>query len=424
MTNAYQSYEKVRQSIAKGANPRRIPELDRFIPDYNGKTNEELMQILLGTVFDPDVLYDFLDGKFKSLVETTANQGTKRTGQLSWGAGFNGRAAQMAYERTGQTRFIELYIKFFNEMLAFRDDALGLYDHYHDRIMTSWGVDGESVTTNAGYGIWCSHVTHYSVLMEPATGIARLIHERPELSAYKDFADRIVADFNQGYREFDMDIRHIPGTEEIWYWRPTKFQYEATNHLHLQGEALLNMYAITKDQVYADRIASLLRTFEKSARIDNKGFAAWDYHPYFAQSGSANNRRQKSEFIWKASFTVPFVYAANQQGFPVDRTLIDAMTKTIRDHVLANNDYAGNLHPRGSKPFLQRLRNPVSAEGSKALSIVGFLAASVEDPSITDQLRTIVATRRDIFPSGWLRPAERKPSVKGPLGYAFMMKPS
>jgi len=195
MENAYQSYERVRRSIARGARPQNIQDLTRFIPDPDGKSNEELTQILLGTVFDPDVLYDFLKGGFERILEATAQQGKQRNGQLAWGSGFSGRAAQVAYENTGQTRFLDLYISFFEELQAFRDDVLGRYDDYHNRVMTSWGVAGEAVTTNAGVGIWCSHITHYSVLIQPATAMARLVHENTGLSAYKGFADRVVDDF-------------------------------------------------------------------------------------------------------------------------------------------------------------------------------------------------------------------------------------
>lgn len=421
MKDAYQTYEAVRVALTRGKRPSSIRELPRFIPDFEGKSNDVLLQELLGTVFDPDVLFDFLSARFERLIVETRKKGRLRDGQLSWNAGIHGGVAQLAYERTRQVRFLDLYIDFHDKILEFRDDVRGQYDDFHGRVMTSWGVAGETAVIDAGFGIWVSHVTHFGVIMQPATGFARLIHEDPALSKYREFADRVVADFAVGYREFDFDLRHLPGTDEVWYWRPLKLIYEPTNHMHLVGESLLNMYAITGDEFYADRIRSFIRTFEKSARIDRRGFVAWDYHPYFAQSGRLFQRRQKSEVTWKASHTVPFVYAALKDGFSVDRGLVDAMTKTIREHVVANNDYASNLNPKGSVPFSKRRKKREGPEHSKVFTIAGFLAASDEDPRIKDLIVNTVVTRRDMFPDGWLNPAERASHTKGPLAYAFML---
>ncbi len=421
MDNAYRAYEAVREALAAGTAPGSIAGLERFLPDPGDADNAALMERLLGTVFDADVLYDFLAEKFRDILAEAEEQGRARGGQLSWNAGFHGRAALVAHERTGEDRFLDLYADLYQRALPLRDDALGAHDDYHGKVMTSWGVAGETAATNAGFGIWVSHVTHYGVMMQPATELARRVLADPGLGRHKALADRIVADFDTGYREFDYDLRHLPGTDEIWYWRPVKFLYEPTNHVHLIGEAMLNHHAVTGDALYAERIRSFIRTFEKSATVNKKGVVGWNYHPYFAQSGSRNNRRQKSELTWKASHTIQFVYAADRMGFAVDPDLLAAMTRTIRDHVLAGNDFAGNIHPRGSKPYLERFHKEGVTDHPKALTITGYLAAAEADPTIRERVRRIVATRRDMFPHGWLKPAERKAYSKGPLGYAHML---
>lgn len=273
-----------------------------------------------------------------------------------------------------------------------------------------------------GAGQWVSHVTPFAVLMQPATGFARLIRRSPDLDAYAGFADRVEDYVRAALLEFEMDTCKVPETGETWYWRPLGDHYEPTNHMHLLGETLLDMYAMTQDPFFADRIRSFLRTFERSVRIDEDGFVAWKDHPHFTHTNWGFLRHETSEPVWKACLTVPFLYAAKADGFAVDPDVLGAVSRTIRDHVVANNDIAGSLHPEGSVPLVDKQKNTKPKARAHPSCVFCFLAAGEDCPEIVERIRTVVSTRHDLFPDGWLKPARKLVASPGPLGYAYMMQ--
>ncbi len=406
--NAFAAYEAVRKMLSDGIDPETIPYLDCFLPDrLSSDDPQKILSQFLGEVFEPNALYGYLQRKSEEHLHKVVQQGDLRHGSMAWGTGMLGNIALVAYQRTGQTRFVDLYVDFFERVMEMRDSVLGLHDDYHDRVMDAWG--SANLGRNAGdASLWVAHVTHFSIIMRPATGFARLINEDPALAEYRPFAEDVIDFFSTAYRQFDVDLRPAEGADEVWFWRPLVNKFEATNHVHLQGQTLLNMYAITGDEFYADRIRWIIRVFERGVEIDKDGYIAWNYFPYLQVPESMNdpNARGYSEYVWKAGLTVPFLYEAVQAGFEVDPSIIAATTKTIREHVVANNDLAHYFHPRnqGSIP-----------EDAGRASIIGFLSAATDDPAIEAQIIDIITTRRDLYPEGWLN------SGRMALGYATQL---
>lgn len=414
--NAYAAYLAVGESLTADADPEGIPYLDCFLPGVEaGEPAQAVRARFVGEVFDADVLYGYLERAFEQSLLRAIGEGNLRHGGLAWGSGNLGNIALLAYQRTRQERFIDLYLAYFERVMAMRDSVLDFHDDYHDRVMDAWG--SANLGRNAGDPeIWVAHVTHFSIVMLPATGFARLIRDDPALSRYEDFADEVVAFFGPAYRQFDVDLKPAAGTDEVWFWRPLVDKFEATNHLHLQGQTLLNMYALTGDPFYAERIRWIIRVFEVGVMLDDDGLAAWNYHPYLQvpESKDDSNARGYSEFVWKAALTVPFLYQAEHQGFAIDPEIMAATTKTIREHVVADNDYAQNFHPKGSRPIADRIKKTDST--SPPGSIAGFLPAAIDDPGIATQIRTIVATRPDLYPTGWFLSDELV------AGYAYFLE--
>ncbi len=410
--NALAAYEAVRKQLFDHVDAAKIPYLDCFLSgsDLDGSAEDVLQRFLTG-VFDANVMYGFLKQEFDRTLYRTVREGNLRHGTLAWGSSKLGGVALRAYQTTGQTRFVDLYLKYFEHLMAIRDSVLGFHDDYHDRIMDSWG--SANLGRNAGDpSLWVAHVTHFSLIMLPATGFARLIKEDPRLAAYDHYADEIDSFFKSAYRQFDVDLKPAEGTDEVWYWRPLVDKFEATNHMHLQGQALLNMYALTGDEFYADRVRWIIRVFEKGTKIDDNGMIAWNYFPYFqvADAMGDSNARGNSEFVWKAGFSVPFLYQAEHEGFAIDPKIMAATTRTIRDHVVANNDLAQSFHPDDSRSISERDKK--TENDNPTSSIIGFLSAAVDDPAIETQITNIIATRHDLFPDGWLGTGEMA------LGYA------
>lgn len=415
VSNAFATYQMLRTTLGQSVDPRKVEYLDCFLPENkisssSRDTHEEFMR----SVFSSDVMYSYLSAAFEAVLYKTVEEGNLRHGKLAWGSGHLGNSALLAYKSTGEKRFVELYVNYFERVLELRDTKLGLFDGYHNKVMNSWG--SANLGRNSGdTSSWVAHVTHFSVIMVPATGFAQEIKTNSELSEFEPFADQVIDFFNSAYREFDVDLRPAEGTNEVWYWRPLIDKFEATNHLHIQGQALLNMYALTEQQFYADRVNWIIRVFEKGVEIDEDGFIAWNYHPYLQIESAMQDRnaREYSEFVWKASLTVPFIFEAAAAGFDVDPSIVEATTKTILEHVVANNAYALNLHPNNYRPIEDRRAKLDSA--GPAASITGFLSDVAKEPEIAGKILEIVATRPDLYAKGWFV------SEKMSRGYAFFL---
>lgn len=412
---AFFAYQAVFEALMQDKPPAQIAYLDCFLPGGSAISSpKEARERFLSEAFDADVMYSYLNHAAAVALTQTINQGELRHGKLAWASGHLGSAALTAWDRTGQVRFVTFYLSYFDKLMALRDSQLGIRDDFHGRVMDAWG--SANLGRNTGDpSIWVAHVTHFSVIMGPATGFAQRVLTDPALAAYRPQAERIVAFFDSAYPQFDVDRRRPDGTDELWYWRPLIDQYEATNHLHIQGEALVNMYLATRNPDYAERIRAILRIFEKGAEIDAQGFAAWNYNPYFQteEQSRDHNARERSEFVWKGGLTVPLLYKATAAGFPVDPALMAAITHTVRDWVVADNTFKRNINPQESGPINERDRRTESA--GPAASITGFLQAADADPEIAARIRTMVATRPDLFPQGWFT------SDKMSRGYAWFL---
>ncbi len=418
--NGFFAYEHVRRQLKNGQPVADIEYIDCFLePDEIPIDPELALQEFTRTAFNSNVLYSYLRKNYGNAFVTNKDTGQPQ-GIAAWNAFPFGAAAVVAFDKTGERRFLELYIQYFEQILNFRDVKLGNFDDHHDKLMNSWGSN--NLSRKKWYTSkrkWVSHVTLFSVIVLPATDFARRIKSDPELVEYTEFADKVVEHFDSAYKEFDQDNVKIPGSNGTWYWRPLQSKYEATNHLHLQGQALLNMYAMTGDMAYRDKIKNIIKVFEQGVQVDDNGLAAWNYHPYFQVKSAMDNpnAREFSEPTWKAGLTVPFIYQAKADGFEIDPTIFNAVTKTIIEHVLAENNYAITFHPKNG------LSNPTRKQmwlfdryKSKTATIARFLPASADDKIVSDLILETVSTRQDLFPKGWF---ERPDSA---VGYAFFLR--
>lgn len=110
----------------------------------------------------------------------------------------------------------------------------------------------------------------------------------------------------------------------------------------------MNIYAMTGELTYRNKKEDIIEVCEQGVQVDDKGLAAWNYHPYFQVKSAMDNpnAREFSEPTWKADLTVPFLYQANSDGFEIDPIVFNAMTKTIIENVLTENKYAITSHPK------------------------------------------------------------------------------
>jgi hypothetical protein len=391
--HAYPAYAAIDAALAAGTAAAEVPHLDCFLPGAEDGAAGALAAFRT-TVFDADVLYGFLDRRFERTLASALRVGQDRESELAKATDRFGTAALIAFHRTGETRFLDLFRAYFDRLMQISDRALGWHDDFHGRVMDGWGA------SNLVKDRWVVHVTHFGNFMAPATGFARAVLEDPDLAEHADWARQIVDFHRSAWRQFDADLRPVPGSELQWYWRPLKDKFEATNHVHMQGVALLNVHAVTGDPLYAERIRAILDAFEAGVTLHPDGTASWRYSPHFQVEDALSDRmsRQPSEHTWKGAATVPFLYLAARDGFRLSPEVEAAVTKTIATHVVAGPGLTLHVHPEGSRQL-----TPEDLATYPGLGGVfgGYHFAALADPGIEAQILAIVAAASDLFPGGW-----------------------
>ncbi|MGR3659737.1 MAG: hypothetical protein ACU0CA_00940 [Paracoccaceae bacterium] len=394
---AYDVYRSIQVALGAGKNTDEILYIDCFMPQGEGnETASEALVRFTSTVFLADVLYGYLEISFEDYLRNVMDEGDARFGNFAWRASYLGQAAFEGFMSTNETRFLGLYIKYFDRLMMLRDSELGYRDDYHKKIMASWGT---TKLNNKRFGkpLWVSHVTHFSITMISATSFAREIQFRPELASYRPWADKVLEFFDLAYRQFDSDLRAVEGIDEQWFWRPLQDKYEATNHIHLQGQALLNVYAVTGNPLYKDRIEQFIRIFLKAVKYYDDGSVSWHYSPYFQVESAAedDNNLQVAEYSRKGALTVPFLFKAEQDGFAVETKLMDALTLTIRDYITGGGVYKVHTHSFEGEERIE------FEEEMKFHSISGYQYAASRDPKIEENILGIVSSQPENYRGGW-----------------------
>jgi hypothetical protein len=407
--HAYSNYNAVWEELKDGHEPQSIENIDCFLPgDLTGIGSEVAYRRFISTSFYPNVPYDYLKQAADETLRKARKQGQHREAELAWNGGYTAEAALTAYRKTGDRRFLDLFVTYFDGVLKLRDSELGYVDDYHGRVMKSWGEYRGGSSPKAP-GKWVAHITHAARITYPATEFALIVRNDPALVAYRDDADRFVEATKDALAEFEEDRFRIEGTDWYWFRRPMSGEAEATNHIHTYGSLLLNLYALTGDEQLKQRIKDIIEVFEKGVRWEPDGTVSWKYLPYFSNRGAGSNQKEYSERLWKASQTVPFLYRAYAAGFDVPASLIKAITTTFLTYTLHDNQIMRNLTSKHSRPLTRN--DPLE----RVSGIVTWLEYSDYDPEIADRIREVVGVRPDLFPDGWFE------SANSARGYAFFL---
>lgn len=409
----YARYRTAVLGLAKGLEPEIIPGLSCFLGDDVGRRLEprQAYQKLVASTFNSDVLYGALVKEFEANLALDRQLGLKRDAGLAWPGAYLGEAALVAYRKTGQLRFVALFVDYFDAVLERRDDRLGRFDSQHQRVMKAWG----SVTI--GRTRWIAHVTHNARIIYPATQFARIVLGEPSLERFHAKAFQYLATAEETLREFDADLVQVPGRPGMrWYRRPADGNLEATNHVHVVGNAWLNLYALTRDPGYRERVEQLISVFEEGIHQEPGGLVSWNYFPVFATQERSDptfqNGQDFSEPVWKASLTGPFLLRASQQGFEMPPQLIEALGRTFSTLTFQGDQLWRNVSRQRSRFVdVQKDRQKLGMLTNTSI-LVEFGSVS---PDIPRKVAMLVSSRPDLFPKGWLS------SPAALLSYAYYL---
>jgi hypothetical protein len=408
-------YRAALQQLAAGQSPRQVAQLRCFIGNQAAAQADPRVAYrqLVAHTFNPDILYTALQRQLQRNLQAELSLGQQRDAQLAWPGAYLSEAAVVAYRKTGQPRFLDLFVSYYDAILDRRDDRLGRFDMKHKRVMKAWG------SVNIEKDQWIAHVTHNARITYPATEFARLVRADRSLQRFQAKADRYVAAAQETLDEFEEDLVSVPGHPGIrWYRRPLDNNLEATNHLHVVGNTWLNLASLTGESRYREHVDEVIQVFLQGVRQEPDGLVSWNYFPFFAEQERRNNTylngQEYSEPIWKASLTAPFLLRAQGQGYAVPNDLIKALGRTFSTLSFQGDQIWRNLARRDSR-FVDRQKDRQKLGFLKnAAVLVEYGSVAPELPS---KVATLVASRTDLFPQGWLS----SPSTL--LSYAHYLTP-
>lgn len=407
------NYRRVLRSLQAGRRPATISDYrcfsDGAVPD-SGITPEQGYAQVIRQGFHSQVLYDALDDRFQRILARDQQEGFQRRSVLGWAGAYASEATLIAYERTGEQRFLELFVRYFDAVLERRDDRLNRFDDYHQRVMKAWGSN--RIDPNR----WIALITQNAHMLGPVTRFAVLVKERPDLARWRSTAEHYEQASEDTLAEFEDDWQHHPLAPPAtrWYLRPPNREAEATNRVHLVGRVWLNLARLRADPRYGERVRALIRIFEQGVEREPDGSVHWNYFPYFATAEMQRypNGQDLSEPVWKGALTVPFLLEASAAGYPVPAELLQAIARSLEEVVLGGGDLQRNLSPKRSRA-MDAQRDAEKIGMLQALT--GVLAYGALRPAIVTRLTDLVATRPDLFPGGWLG------SDAGLMGYAALL---
>jgi hypothetical protein len=395
------NYRAAIAALAAGVAPRDLPVLAAFLEgDLATLKPLAAYRRLVGTVFSPDIFHEYAADMLRSTVHEARRSATTRAATLAWNGGEVSEATVVAYRRTGELRFLDLLVDYFDDVLRLRDSSRRLRDDRLGRALPTWG-DGRLEP-----GRWIAHVTTAARICYAPTELARLTIRDPRLKRYEVVGRQYVGATERALGVFDGDFRRVPGTDASYYRIPAADRWEPINHAHQVGRVLLNLHDVTRDARYARRAAAIADVFVRSVRRDRAGNPYWRYFPFFEPKGAED----RAEPIWKASATVPFVYQAAERG-QLDANLVDAAARSLADRIIRNGELNRTIDPVRFDPLVED-----DAHSSRAAWVAAWLELAPLRPRIFDQvLELLVAHRRDYFDGAWFR----RPSLA--RGYAYCL---
>ena len=409
---ADQVWSATLQKLRQGQRPATIPEFPCFVPgwaDGGELSSRDGYDRMIRSGFVRQVLLDALKRDFNAVIRHDKQVGLQRYQNLAWGGVYLSESALLAYRRTRDPRFLDLFVDYFDQLLERRDIVLGRRDDYRGVVRQGWGSSKASPTQ------WINLVTHNGRIIYPATEFALLVRRDPALVRFRAKADLYTRLSLLVMDEFGPEWVALESPDaDRWIMRPPTGEPEATNRLHLVGRSWINLAELTGDLKYRERVTALIELFSQGLEYRPDSSLRWSYYPVFTKKrGSSYFMAQSNgEPVWKASLTVPFLLEAYEHGYSVPRRLLEQIAATWLTVMLDEDCIRYTLDSSDQRCF-----NPKADHDKIGMlqTVNGILPYASVEPALAAKILDLVARNPDLFPGGWLG------SAAGKIGYAYFL---
>jgi hypothetical protein len=315
---------------------------------------------------------------------------TKRANHLGWFGGFILQALLHAYRGTGDTDFLNIFARFYDQILDRRDSVLGIQDPLHGGAVEAWsntpkGGSGVAALTQSGRLAWVG--VQFVEMVR-----ADKLHQFSDRAAkYEKLATAALAAFDTDFVStpkgcFYKVARLLP---DKWKGEPHPF-----NHVSFVGAAYAGLYALTGNPEYRSRVECLAEFWRAHVTVHN-GAWAWPYGATVANG--------TSEQTWKAGYTIVFPIEAYKRGLAFKDEDIRGLARTFLQNVVRSNDYSVRIGLDEKRTFQEIRTNKKYASWflyvDEALIRWRYLADFC--PDVAAELDKAILTRPDLFSDGW-----------------------
>lgn len=309
---------------------------------------------------------------------------------LAWGLSNTIYAALIAYESTGDRRFLEYAAETLKEILRYRDTETGRVDRVTGRVMAGWGgthLDGE--------GRYSTNITLTGRICFALVWFAHIVQSDPALAPeYARTGMAFITAARQSLADYKSEYHVLDNREEGYYVRATDGDVEPINHMAGAANALLLLDRLTDGKNHRRMALQLATYFRRSMRMDRHGCLVWGYWPRPGQRDSPERER-----IWKAGVTILHpIFAHRMQVVFTDQDMKD-IACTFLNNVVRSN---GSFNMYIDEPFAE-LREPHHSKGGKGtayLRLTPMILLDQYEPRIRRVIEDVIASRPDA--GGWL----------------------
>jgi hypothetical protein len=384
--------------------PDRLTRIQKALLELDGPNRTLAIQRLYRELMlarpNPDVLYAHLRYQATRSLDLARSHSHQGGRYIGWGLSTTNDASVIAFEATGDARFLSLLSDSLHAALALRDSEHGRIDAMRDRAMPSWGGtrydEHERYTTNITLaGRSCFSMLRFVEIVRSDSALQERFGSDAEL-----FLNAAITCIDA----YTDDFRLIDGTDDGYYQLLTHGVAEPLNHMAGAGNSLIILHKLTGKDRYGRMARQLANFFRHSMWTDEHGSLAWEYWPT-AQS----RRRGKAEHTWKARITVQFPVFAHRRGVGFDEDDMKGIAQMFTRNIHRGGGHFSALIDGQWKDMEQYDDN-----SSGYLCFTPFILYDEHDPAIRDVIEELVASRPDA--GGWLR------ATYGVLAYAHRLQ--
>jgi hypothetical protein len=348
---------------------------------------------------DPDLLYEAAQFDIASAFRNAKKDPINYGQYFSWGLSRPLQACLIAYEATGEIRFLDLVADAYEATLPFRDSELQRVDVLRGRALHSWGTN-----SYGGEGRYTAEVTTAGRVSYPIVQWIQFIRKDPALtSKYGERAEKYLQTARQTMEEFTQEYRTVDGTNQGYFVHLPTGKAEPLNHMALAARCLAILSELTGEPQFMDKATGIASYFKASMWVDEDDCLVWQYWPQ-----PHDPTCLPLEHVWKARVTIEVPLDFAQRGVVFDQQDMQRICNTFLTNIYQGQGKWNKYITSEYSDF-----DATAKEPSGLLCMTPFIRLDRYNPKVREVIEEMIATRPDC--GGWLNRSH------GLLGYAYRL---